>query len=61
MLAILGREVCYTGKRIKWDELMNSGMNLAPATYAVDADAPTMPNEKGEYLVPLPGTGNRTI
>ena len=61
MLAILGREVCYTGKRIKWDDLMNSGMSLAPAAYAVDADAPTMPNEKGEYFVPLPGTGKRTI
>ncbi|MDO4629173.1 MAG: Gfo/Idh/MocA family oxidoreductase [Planctomycetia bacterium] len=61
MLGILGREVCYTGKRISWDEMMNSKMNLAPTAYAVDGNPPTMPNDKGEYLVPLPGTGNRVI
>ena len=38
MLAILGREVCYTGKRITWDELMNSKMNLAPSAYTADGN-----------------------
>ena len=61
MLAILGREVCYTGKRIGWDELMNSQLNLAPTAYTAEGNPPTMPNENGEYLVPLPGTGNHTI
>ena len=61
MLAILGREDCYTGKRIGWDELMNSQLNLAPTAYTAEGNPPTMPNENGEYLVPLPGTGNHTI
>ena len=61
MLAILGREVCYTGKRIGWDELMNSQLTLAPASYTPESDPPTMPNENGEYLVPLPGTENHKI
>ncbi len=61
MLAILGREVCYTGKRITWDELMNSKMNLAPSAYTADGNPPTMPDADGHYLVPLPGTGNHDI
>ncbi|MDG2469954.1 MAG: Gfo/Idh/MocA family oxidoreductase [Pirellulaceae bacterium] len=30
LLAILGREVCYTGKRITWEEMMNSQSKLGP-------------------------------
>ncbi len=61
MLGILGREACYTGKRITWDEMMNSKMDLAPSAYTADGNPPTMPNDKGEYLVPLPGVGNHSI
>jgi hypothetical protein len=34
MLAILGREVCYTGKHITWEQAMKSEMDLSPAKYA---------------------------
>ena len=33
MMAILGREACYTGQPIDWDELFNSDMRLGPTTY----------------------------
>tara|TARA_Y100000758_G_C15938947_1_gene381645 strand:- start:516 stop:761 length:246 start_codon:yes stop_codon:yes gene_type:complete len=33
MLAILGREVCYTGKSITWDDAMKSEMDLSPKQY----------------------------
>ena len=33
LLAILGREVCYTGASISWDEILNSSQNLAPESY----------------------------
>jgi len=33
LLAIMGREACYTGQSISWDEALNSPQNLAPARY----------------------------
>lgn len=30
MMAILGRTACYTGKRITWDEITKSALDLAP-------------------------------
>ncbi len=32
MMAILGREACYTGQLLKWDDVLNSGMRLGPTT-----------------------------
>lgn len=33
LMAILGREACYTGKSITWDEMMASDVVLGPTTY----------------------------
>jgi myo-inositol 2-dehydrogenase/D-chiro-inositol 1-dehydrogenase len=33
MLAIMGREVCYTGKTLTWDQMMNSKQDMTPAAY----------------------------
>jgi predicted dehydrogenase len=33
MLAIMGREVCYTGQRLTWKDMMDSNMRLGPAEY----------------------------
>ena len=30
LVAIMGREACYTGKKIKWSELMESDKKLGP-------------------------------
>lgn len=58
--AILGREACYSGKELKWDDLLERGRDLAPGidTYTMDSVPPTAPGEDGKYPVPLPGRYN---
>jgi predicted dehydrogenase len=34
LMGILGREACYTGKRILWKDLLASNVSLAPKNYA---------------------------
>jgi len=58
--AILGREACYSGKVIEWDELLEKGRELAPGIddYTIETPPPTMPDENGLYPVPVPGKYN---
>ncbi len=60
LCAILGREACYSGKVIKWDDLLEKGKDLCPGidNYTLDSVPPTMPDEKGYYPVPVPGKYN---
>jgi myo-inositol 2-dehydrogenase/D-chiro-inositol 1-dehydrogenase len=55
--AILGREACYSGKIIKWDDLLARGKDLAPGidNYTLDSIPPVTPGEDGKYPVPVPG------
>ncbi len=55
--AILGREACYSGKVIKWDDLMQSGQDLAPGidSYTLKSQPPVMPDDNGLYPIPVPG------
>jgi hypothetical protein len=55
MTAILGRMATYSGKAIKWDEALNSTLDLSPKKYAFDADPPVMPKKDGSYPIPVPG------
>ena len=48
LMAIMGREACYTGNVITWNELFKSSQDLRPKAYKW---GPGMPVE-----VPLPGT-----
>ena len=58
--AILGREACYSGKVIKWDELWEKGHDLAPGIddYTLNTTPPTVPGPDGKYPVPIPGKYN---
>lgn len=47
LLAIMGRQACYTGEVITWEQALNSKENLSPAAY-VWGDAPKHP-------IPQPG------
>ena len=47
MMAILGREACYTGQTIEWDAAINADVRLGPTTYAW-GDVPV-------EAVPMPG------
>lgn len=55
MTAILGRMATYSGKAVTWDQAMTSELNLAPETYAFDANPPVLPDPEGRYPVPVPG------
>jgi predicted dehydrogenase len=55
MTAIMGRMATYSGKVIKWDEAINSTLSLSPEQYDFAANPPVMPNDDGEYPVPMPG------
>ncbi len=58
--AILGREACYSGKELRWDDLLQRGRNLAPDidTFSMDSAPPTVPGKDGRYPVPVPGKYN---
>ncbi|MEM9587268.1 MAG: Gfo/Idh/MocA family oxidoreductase [Planctomycetota bacterium] len=55
--AILGREACYSGKVVKWDELMEKGRDLAPGIddYTLQSTPPAVRGKDGAYPVPVPG------
>jgi len=55
MVAILGRMCTYSGKVITWDDAMNSKIALRPSDYTLDGTPPSVPNDKGEYPVAVPG------
>ena len=47
MLAIIGREACYTGQKIKWEDAMKSSQDFTPEKYEW---GPGVPSE-----IPTPG------
>jgi hypothetical protein len=55
--AILGREACYSGQVVRWDELLEKGHELAPGIddYTLDTVPPVVQGPDGKYPVPVPG------
>ena len=53
--AIMGRMATYTGKKITWDQIMNSKENLVPDNLTWNSKAPTLPDSVGNYDIPIPG------
>lgn len=49
LTAVMGRESAYTGKKMTWDEISNSSMNLLPEKLELG------PLNINEYTVPVPG------
>jgi predicted dehydrogenase len=43
MTAIIGRESAYTGKKLRWDEFMNCGLELVPKNPTMDMQLPVRP------------------
>ncbi len=50
MIAVMGRMSAYTGREIRWEEMMNSDLRLGPEEYELGP----VPNVNKE--VPVPGT-----
>ena len=55
LTAIMGRMATYTGKEITWEQVLNSKHVLVPSDLSWSSNPPTLPNEKGRYLIPKPG------
>jgi myo-inositol 2-dehydrogenase/D-chiro-inositol 1-dehydrogenase len=55
MTAILGRMATYSGQVITWDDAFASDMQLVPDNLNWDSQAPVLPDEEGNYPVPVPG------
>ena len=53
--AIMGRMATYTGKKITWDQIMNSKENLVPDNLSWNSEAPALPDSNGNYKIPVPG------
>jgi len=55
MLAILAQMVCYTGRKITWEEAMKSNYQVVPDTISWDMEPPVKPGKDGMYPCPIPG------
>jgi myo-inositol 2-dehydrogenase / D-chiro-inositol 1-dehydrogenase len=55
MTAILGRMATYSGKKIKWEDALNSQINLMPDRFAWDALPKSLPDKDGFYPIAMPG------
>jgi len=55
MTAIMGRMATYSGKVVKWDEALNSQIDLFPTKLAWDAMPKSLPDENGYYQIAVPG------
>ena len=62
MCAVLGREAAFSGKVLKWDELVEKGRSYFPngEITSFDDEAPVQPDADGFYegSVPVPGRYN---
>jgi len=58
MTAVLGRIANYSGKVVKWDELVAKGTSEFPDRLTWDAPAPVRKNADGDYPIPMPGVYN---
>jgi myo-inositol 2-dehydrogenase / D-chiro-inositol 1-dehydrogenase len=57
MIGVLGQITCYTGKPTTWDDAYKSDLQYGPTPEetSFDMDPPTVPDETGNYPLPLPG------
>jgi len=56
MTAILGRMASYSGQIVRWDDALNSAVDLCPKQMAWDADMPVKPGPDGLYACAIPGS-----
>ena len=57
MVGVLGQLTCYSGKPIQWDAAYNSDCQFGPAPDGVsfETEPPTLPDDTGNYPLPIPG------
>jgi len=54
----MGRMAAHTGQEITFDQMLNHEHEYAPGVekLGLDSPSPLMPDAKGKYPVPMPGT-----
>ncbi|GAB3247835.1 Gfo/Idh/MocA family oxidoreductase [Larkinella harenae] len=55
LTAIMGRMATYSGKMVKWDEALNSNIDLFPEKLSWDAKPKILPQADGFYPIAVPG------
>lgn len=55
MTSIMGRYATYSGIEVKWDDALNSTINLMPDTLSWDALPKILPGPDGNYPYAIPG------
>jgi len=55
LVGIMGRLATYSGKRVTWEQALQSELSLSPTRYAMDADPPILPDATGHYPIAIPG------
>lgn len=55
MTSILGRMATYSGQKVKWEDALNSNINLMPDKFDWKAMPKTLPDSNGFYPIPVPG------
>ena len=55
LTALMGRMATYSGKQVKWEEALNSQIDLFPTTLAWDALPKSLPDKDGFYPIAVPG------
>jgi hypothetical protein len=61
MTSIFGRMATYSGKRISWQECLNSDLVIAPVDQikSMEDIPPVVPDANGAYAIPMPGSNTR--
>ena len=55
MMMIMATYAVWSGQRLTWDEVWNTKTTVALPEYNENMKLPVMPNEAGEYDLPIPG------
>ncbi|RMG00639.1 MAG: twin-arginine translocation signal domain-containing protein [Planctomycetota bacterium] len=62
MTSVLGRVANYTGKVVKWDDIVNNGPTEFPeGPLSWETPAPVQKDENGDYPIPIPGQYTRLV
>ncbi len=55
LTSLLGRYATYSGKEVKWEDALNSEINLMPEKLSWDALPKVLPDANGMYPFAIPG------
>ncbi|GJM28603.1 MAG: dehydrogenase [Cyclobacteriaceae bacterium] len=56
LTTIMGRMAMHSGQIMKLDEVLQSRRSIVPDQFTWDAVMPDMPDESGNYVIPMPGS-----